>query len=311
MDRSLSHLSTVLVVAETGSVTQAAELLGRSQPSVSRALRELEYEIGAKVFDRSTRPFTPTAEGIVILRHARSIRGEITSLDEELNTLKLDQKNLIRVGAHAIPAISMLPDAISNLKTHVPDAKIEVVVGRTKRLLEALKEGHFDLVVSTVPTIPHEDLVFETLYEAQLGIFVRKGHPLATRAGLEFRDLVKYPWVYPLVYSHRLAEMEQQFQLNGVQKPDMALSTMSSSLSRHAVLNQDWIILVHSDIFKDDLEVGTIVQLLGHLAMRTVQLAVAKRAGAELSEAAESMINALKSFAQGDFQPTVGVVRQT
>ncbi|MDA0338253.1 MAG: LysR family transcriptional regulator [Proteobacteria bacterium] len=297
MDLSLSQLSTVLAIASAGSVTEAASLLGRSQPSVSRALKDLEDQIGCQIFDRATRPFTPTPEGEILLRHVRAIRGEISGLQSELTALQTEQRNLVRIGAHAIPAASLLPAAVSRLKSQNPTGLFEVSVDRTLPLLNALREGHFDFVISTIPDDHHDDLVFEQLYDSRLGVYVRHDHPLASMPNPTLADAVGFPWLYPSGVSRRMAEMENQFLMNGLKKPEMAMRTMSISLSRQAVLSQDWVILVHGDIFEDDVRQGRIVHLFKHDIARAVSMGVARRGQAELSDSALAMVDTLKALA--------------
>ncbi len=303
MDFTLTQLQTIITIFECGSVTRAAEVLKRPQPSVSRTLKEVEDQIGAQIFDRSTRSFKLTQHGEVLIRHARSVLAEMQHARNELTALDQRLANQVRVGVHAIAAASIMIPAMTRFRACIPDAYLEVDEDRTQRLLQLLKHGEYDFLVVTVPNEPVENVVFEVLFESKLGIFVRAQHPLAKVGEPTFEELVAYPWIYPGTPSHRARVMDNEFSVNGVKKPDMGFATMSPELTRHALLNNDWVVLTQVDLLLDERQHGRVVELKTPDLLRDVPVAIAERAAAQRSEVAEMLIGYIRSEAkihQGD-----------
>ena len=298
MDISLNQLQMILTIAECGSVTRAAEILNRPQPSVSRTLKEVEDQIGAQIFDRSTRSFVLTDHGHVIMRHARSILAEMRHAEGELALLNDRLLNQIRIGVHSIASASIVVPAVAHFKEIVPEAHLEIDEDQTQRMLPLLRQGEYDFLVATLPDEPEEGLTFEALLDSRLGIFVRKQHPLAEATQPTFKDLVSFPWIYPLPHALRTKEMENLFSLNTVRKPDVGMATMSPGLSRHALLNNDWVIMTQGDLFLDELKHERVVELKTSDVLRDVTLAIVQREASELSEIAEKLVGFIKREAE-------------
>ena len=79
---NLQHLKYVIEIANSGSINKAAEVLFMAQPNLSRAIRELESELGYTIFDRTSKGMIPTTEGAAFVTTARRILKEIDSIAE-------------------------------------------------------------------------------------------------------------------------------------------------------------------------------------------------------------------------------------
>ena len=163
MNLSLYQLQTILIISEVGSVTRAAEILDRSQPSVSRTLREVEDEVSAQIFDRTRRAFKLTAHGKVLVRHARSMIAELEHAQSEIMSLNNEKKKRVTVGVHPIAAASLIGNAATRFSSISPDSFLEITEGQNNTLIEQLQFGDFDFLVTTVPPDPIEGILFEIL----------------------------------------------------------------------------------------------------------------------------------------------------
>lgn len=294
MEVSLSQLQMILTIAECGSVTRAAEILNRPQPSVSRTLKEVEDQIGAQIFNRSTRSFSLTDHGQVVIRHARSIVAEMRHAKDELAILNERLLNRVRIGVHSIASASIVVPAVARFKEIVPEAHLEIDEDQTQKMLPPLRHGEYDFLVATLPDEAVEGLTFEPLLASRLGIFVRKQHPLAEAKEYAFADLVRFPWIYPLPHALRAKEMENLFSLNSVRKPEVGVATMSPELSRHALLNNDWVIMTQGDLLLDEIRHQRVVELKPSDALRDVTLAIVQREASEPSETAGKLIDVIR-----------------
>jgi DNA-binding transcriptional LysR family regulator len=224
--------------------------------------------------------------------------GEMRHAEDELEMLNNQIVNSVRIGVHSIAAASIVVPAIKCFKASFPDAHLEIIEDQTQRMLLPLREGEYDFLVATVPDEPDEGLSFEVLLDSKLGIFVRKQHPLAETKSPSLQEMVSYPWIYPLPHAHRTKEMENLFSVNSVRKPDAGITTMSPGLSRHALLNNDWVILTQGDLLLDELAHERVVELSTSDMLGDVSLAIVQRTASKPSEMSEKFISFVKGEAE-------------
>jgi DNA-binding transcriptional LysR family regulator len=141
----IDALRTFVTLAETQSFTLTAELVARTQSTVSAQIKKLEDRLGFLVFERNTRSFAVTQRGEVLLGYAR----EVLRLHDEgvQRVLHGTVGGTIRLGItdyfvpHALPALLM------QFRALYPDARVEVTSGVTGDLLARKKAGEFDIVI--------------------------------------------------------------------------------------------------------------------------------------------------------------------
>jgi DNA-binding transcriptional LysR family regulator len=298
LDLTLNQLHTILTIFECGSVTRAAEVLERSQPSLSRTLKEVESCVGSPVFDRTTRAYEPTEIGAVLIRHARSILAEMNHARVEIATVQSGLGKRVLVGVHPIAAASLIGQVAARFHDKFPDSELIVEEELTPRLLPELIRGHFDLLIATVPPEPVEGVIFDVLFKSTLGVFVRRQHPLAYQPESTFRSLVAFKWIYPMPYAPRYDIMRNLCNLHSVELPEVAMTTMSLTATRQAVLSNDWVVLTQRDLFLPDLQKGEIVELRIPDPLPALSVAVILRQASEPSEAVHCFIECLRAEAK-------------
>jgi len=234
----------------------------------------------------------------VLLRHATSVLAEMSHAELELTGLDQRLENQVRIGVHPIAAASIVIPAVACFRERMPEAHLEIDEGQTQTLLPLLKRGEYDFLVSTVPDEPGASLTFDVLFGSRNGIFVRKQHPLAAVTAPSFEAVTSHPWIYPLPHAHRTKEMENLFSLNAVRRPPVGLSTMSPELSRHALLNNNWVILTQGELLLEELVQGRVVELKTSEVLRDVAIAIAERSATNHSEAAEVLISCIRQEAK-------------
>ncbi len=122
-----SRLRVFLAVAETGSFTRAAEMLGISQPAVSQNIAELENNIGARLFDRSRHSVSLSAKGDLFMLYARKIAYWYDAAEKMFGkAVGRSHVREIRISASADLASCILPEVISAVRTMNPELKFIV-----------------------------------------------------------------------------------------------------------------------------------------------------------------------------------------
>jgi DNA-binding transcriptional LysR family regulator len=137
-------LQTFIAVAETGSFTAAARLLGLRQSTVSQQIRKLEHRSGRRYIDRDTHSVALTPEGEVLLDHARAILESHTRLQQHLSAAPL--RGRLRLGASEDFVFSALPDVLAAFVRRHPDVDLELSTGLSSALGDAFEAGRLDLI---------------------------------------------------------------------------------------------------------------------------------------------------------------------
>ena len=141
---SLNNFVVFVQVAETRSFVAAGRLLGVSASAVGKSMARLEDRLGVRLFHRSTRSVTLTAEGTLFLERSRRILAEIEAAELELRQATDAPRGRLRV---SLPLVSSLVlPVLSDFMRMYPD--IELDLDFTDRLVDVIEEG-FDAVVRT------------------------------------------------------------------------------------------------------------------------------------------------------------------
>ncbi|MGH9906165.1 MAG: LysR family transcriptional regulator, partial [Pyrinomonadaceae bacterium] len=176
-------------VVETGSVSRAAERVFRTAPAVSIALRKLEEEIGAPLFDRSERNnHRLTGTGRLLYSYASRILELRREASESIKSLNQTASGNLRLGTHESTSLYLLPSLVQAFSQDQPEAKIEVVCGNSERLLKALDDRTTELaLIADAP----EDAKFERqlILRDELALILGPKHRLAGADLIQVRDL--------------------------------------------------------------------------------------------------------------------------
>lgn len=207
----IRHLALVDALAEHGSVVRAADHLHITQPAATRALRELEEIIGARLFDRGPRGITATTVGSAVVEHARAMLGHLRQTSRHIAELSGADRGTVTVGTHLAGANLLVPRAIAQLKRDHPELTIVVREDRLPVLHEELLAGRLDLVVGRLgPTVASSPFTQECLYDEPIRLVVRAGHAVLG-GDTTLAALAGHPWVFPLPGSGLRRELEDAF----------------------------------------------------------------------------------------------------
>jgi DNA-binding transcriptional LysR family regulator len=227
----------LLAVAEYGSLRGAAQAIGITQPALTKAVRRIEDETGARLFDRTARGVRPTVYGEAMLRHARNLRASLRAAKVEVAALKAGAAGVVRIGAGPSWERAILPEAIATFRARWPDVRIHVVGGIDDVLKLGLREGTLDLVLAATPDAPalDPDLEWLSLMTAQYCVIAAHTHPLRHRRGIGLGELLGYPWILPGAHSLMVERLRIMFRANALPAPEPAIETDIVAL-RHQLL---------------------------------------------------------------------------
>lgn len=188
------QLYAFLRVAETASFSEAAILLGQSQPTLSRTIRYMEETLGARLFDRDTRNVALTPAGRELEPIARRIVREFDSGFSELSRFVTGQRGRIVVAALPSMAAVLLPGAVARFRQDRPDVDFEILDAISGSVLDVVTEGLAEIGLTARPP-PDRDLVYEPLLSDDFGVVCRTDDVLAARPYATWQVFADRPFI--------------------------------------------------------------------------------------------------------------------
>ena len=217
------QLRYFVAVAEKRHFTKAARVLHVAQPSVSRAIRVLEEELGTSLFHRMKGNVALTPAGETLLPWARRVLADVDGATGEVRELADLRRGRLAVGATPSLTITLLPPALAKFHSAYPGIDLVLHEAGSRDLVHELEQGALDVALVILP-VSHETLETSPLLREELVVAVAPDHPLASRRTIPIADLKGVPLVmfrdgYDLraatVAACRRAGFEPLFALEG------------------------------------------------------------------------------------------------
>jgi len=184
----LRHLRYFIAVAEEGSLTVAADKrLHTAQPSLSRQIRDLEYEVGVPLLTRSVHGVELTAAGRAFLDHARLALTQAEAAAEAARRAAQPSKPVFAMGFTTGQEVDWLPRATGLLRGELANIEIRVSSDHSSTLADELVHGKLDIAFMRAEQLP--DLEIEPIAKEPLVAVLPSDHRLAQRKAVDVRDL--------------------------------------------------------------------------------------------------------------------------
>ena len=185
---TLRQLGLLVAVADTKRFTLAAERAHISQPALSEQIAQLEHNLGTKLFERGRHGAALTPLGEEIVSRARPILAQIQELEDVVRAAEKNLGGLIRLGTLPTLGPYLLPGVIPKLHAAYPELRLYVRELRTVDLEARLRQGAFDVLLSTRPD-DMDGLASELLFEERLLLGLASDHRLAKKKTIGIADL--------------------------------------------------------------------------------------------------------------------------
>jgi LysR family hca operon transcriptional activator len=185
----LRHLRYFVAVAEAGSLTVAAgKKLHTAQPSLSRQIRDLEYEVGVPLMNRSVHGIELTAAGRAFLDHARLALTQAEAAAEAARRAAQRTKPTFAMGFQTGQEVDWLPRATNVLRDELLNIEIRVSSDHSTTLADDLQRGTLDIAFLRREQRP--DLEYNIVAKEPLVVILPSDHPLARHKAIDPHDLV-------------------------------------------------------------------------------------------------------------------------
>lgn len=212
---NFNHLQHFLAIADQGSLRAAAEVLGLSQPAVSKSLRALEIALGAPLIQRNARGSTLTPYGELLYARARLIGNEVERVTQDIRELAGVGRGKVTLGASAIPSLLLVPAAVARFREKYAEIYLDLVGGMPSVLLPRLQDGSLDFIIGPRPVAQLPQSIHATpLFKVPSCIVVRKGHPLEDARSV--KNFVNAEWVLSSSAAHAESALHAAFAKNGL-----------------------------------------------------------------------------------------------
>lgn len=197
---TLTQLKYVIMIADTGSMNEAAKKLFISQPSLSLSVKDLEEEIGVELFRRSNRGVSLTLEGTEFLSYARQVVEQYQLIESHY----IDKKNVKKKFGVSMQHYTFAVNAFVEMVKQFGMDEYEFAVRETKthEVIEDVKNFKSEIGIlylndfnrKVLTKLFHEsDLEFHPLLECGIYVYMWKGHPLAKKDEIFIEELEDYP----------------------------------------------------------------------------------------------------------------------
>ena len=257
MKGRIRQLQMVVVVAQSGSMQQAARRLSVSQPAITKVVAELETELGLALFERHARGIRLTRSGRHVLPLLERILAATEDFSEAVDLHRNFGASVLRVasvaaGISGILARHVAPFCAANPDVHL---KIDEIDGR--QILSLAARDEFDMFICRTPDTAPEGWGFVPLSADRHGIIAGPDHPLVGRDDVSLDDLHAATWQTPPAGIPADAVLSALFA--GRPPPRMAgIATRSRTLNRAAILELGLLSLAPVSIFRTEIQAGIL-----------------------------------------------------
>jgi LysR family cys regulon transcriptional activator len=228
---NLQQLRYLCAIVDHGlNVSDAAEALHTSQPGISKQIRQLEDELGVRVFVRQGKrlaSLTPAGESVVAT--ARRAMREIGNLKRVGAEFHSEDQGTFAIATTHLQARYVLPPVLRDFAIRYPKVKLELHQGNPTQVAEQTARGDADVGIATEAVAMNPDLVTLPCYQWNRCVLVPRNHPLAKSKPLTLEALVRHPIItYDFTFTGR-SQINAAFDSAGL-VPNVVLTALDSDV---------------------------------------------------------------------------------
>ena len=290
------RLSFLVAAVERGSINAAAAAMRISQPAVTKAIRQLERDLGVALLERGSEGVKPTLYGRALYAHAKAVIAELDDATATIRHLKGETREKVSVGGLASVVSAVLAPAIGAVIASRPNMAIHVAELSTMDCFQALRRGEIDFgVVMMSRDAPEVGLSATVLLSEPLAIIVRHGHPIAFRRSVHLSDLARFPWVLPTPSGLQRGLVDEMFRNAELPPIEPKIECNSVQFTKMLVAATDHVGLVPPYAVRDEIEADVIYRVPLRPKALQRRLAIYWRETHPLSAGCRALIQAVQA----------------
>ncbi|WP_109356350.1 LysR family transcriptional regulator [Sphingorhabdus sp. EL138] len=292
----LSRLQVFLAVMDSRNFARAADLVGISQPAISKNIKKLEDHLDVKLFERGRHGAEPTKYAQAIEQRAKLLLTESRLIQGEVEALRDSHKGQLMIGGAPPFMPKILPEALYLFRRRWPDVHINIDHGLSPNLFPALERGEFDFIVSLPPAqLLHSELTsIELMYKHEQRLVIRRDHPLSETDHISLEQLAEYPWIVTRGLGN-WKKISSAFLMAGLEPPKIAAETSSDTLTKAMITQDNYICALNNNIFALEEKNGILIGISHPSLFEPRQAYITYRRRSPLSAPARNMIEIIKN----------------
>lgn len=222
-------------VAEAGTISRAAEQLKMAQPALSRHIRDIEDEIGARLFERNGRGVSLTQDGHRLYLHAKTVIDQLDTAELEIAGSVGFPLTTVKLGIVPWMTEILAMPLVESIRHEMPRVALQVIEGQNSSLLDWLDQGIIDVGVSFYEFhLPHIDV--EAAFDQDLYLLGRTdSEHLVGRSEIRFSDVAELPLALPSA-PHPLRLRLEQNALESGRTLNVLLETEAASIASYIAI---------------------------------------------------------------------------
>lgn len=292
---TFAQLNALVAVADCESFSAAARRLGVAQPTVHRAISQMEGEVGQPLFDRTAHGVIPNRAVRNLATASRLAFAEMDQVEADIGALAGREVGRVVIGAMPLARAALLGQAISLFRQKWKTLAVRVIDGPYNELVLALRRGEVDILVGALRS-DAVDLAQETLFQDEIAIVTRPGHPLSQgRAGPA--EMLAFPWVVAAEGTPARDHFTAMFRAAGLQVPDSLVETGSMALLGDLVGTTDHLGFISARQVEREVAQGRLARLPFQPAGTLRPIGLTTRADWQPTRAQGDMLSALREAA--------------
>jgi len=259
---NIAQLRTFLTVIDCGSFSEAAKVLGISQPAVTMQLQSLESDLGVTLLDRRYRRIDLTEAGRLLQPHALRTIAEVDGARDEIERLSGEVGGRLEIAASTTPGAYVIPRLLGGFVSTYPSVSVTVTVHDTADVVAEVEEGRAQLGVAGA-VVKGAKASFEQFTVDELVAICAPGSPFATRRSVGLDELAEEDWVTREPGSGTRTMAERRLGAQGVDASNLRvvaqLGTGEAIVS--AIEGGLGIAMVSLFVARKALELGSVVRI--------------------------------------------------
>lgn len=213
MDLSLRQLTTFREVMRSGSISQAARSVNRTQPAVSTMIQTLEDQLGFALFVRSHGKLTPTPEAYFFLEECEDIIGRVERTERTLKRISSLQSGKLKIACHPAASSVFLPRLLTKFLKNRGDLEVSLIMRSSDVIEDLIASQQYDLGFAETPR-PRAS-IRQIDYDLECVCILPKGDPLADAEVVTPHDLDGRPMAVLFDQHSTAVQTEAAFRIAG------------------------------------------------------------------------------------------------
>ncbi|RRN71315.1 LysR family transcriptional regulator [Peribacillus simplex] len=264
-------LKTFVTLVEVKNFTKTAEILLMSQPSVSLHIKKLEEEFQTKLFLRSPKFLKVTSTGEILYDRAKQMITIYEQTREDIQEHDKSIKGELKIGASFTIGEYILPSLLIDLQKDYPELELQVVIGNTEEIVQAVRLYKVDIGLIEGQT-NEKELSVHPFMQDELFVVSSNDHELAYKDEVAITDLHDQAWVTREVGSGTREYLNHVIRTNGLKIKSILTISSNQGIKETLIKNGTGLALLSQSVIERDVQnkILSIIQLKNESFNRTL-----------------------------------------